>query len=382
MAAFLAGEIGRSARRGSAIPAEQILFAELSVPRIAASGGAAEFDQTEFMGRLAGTQRELIRRLREEPRVREVAVGSSVIGLRAAAPIELDEGPGGGYRRYAMTADVDPDFMTALGQPILMGRGFTPRDAGDDGLAVIVNSTFVERVLGGSNPIGRRLRYVPRPDAEPGRWHEIVGVVDDIGMNQSSPDPQRGFYRAAAPGEIYPAQLAIRLDENAESFSRRLREITREVDPAAMISDARRLDKIVLGNRMVWLSSLGGIGFARFILVVLSAAGIYALMSFTVTERTRETGIRVALGAGRSTIARIVATRAVAQIGIGVLLGIPFAAITLNQSAGIHELSQPSVLSSALIIGGGVMLVIGSIACTGPTLRALRIAPDEALRQE
>ena len=70
------------------------------------------------------------------------------------------------------------------------------------------------------------------------------------------------------------------------------------------------------------------------------------------------------------------------QIGIGVLLGIPLAAVALNQSAGIHELSQSSVLSSALIIGGGVMLVIGLIACTGPTLRALRIAPDEALRQE
>jgi putative ABC transport system permease protein len=166
------------------------------------------------------------------------------------------------------------------------------------------------------------------------------------------------------------------------SFTPRLREIASEVDPAAMIRDTRRLDQVVRRNRMVWISSLGGLGFVLLVLVVLSAAGIYALMSFTVTERTKEIGIRVALGAGSGTIARTVASRAVAQLVLGVFLGMPFAAMAFNQSGDIFQMSLSGVLPSALIMGGSVMLVIALLACTGPTLRALRIAPDEALRQE
>lgn len=382
LAAFLSSQVRRSAGQASAIPAEQILFAELSVPQTAGDGGDDALDRTGFAERLGATQTELLRRLRDEPRVREVSVASSVIGLRTVAHIELDDGPGGGLRRYAMTANVDANFLDALGHPVLVGRDFTRADAGTGGRPVIVNSTFVDEVLGGSNPIGRLLRYVPGPDAEPGPWHEIVGVVGDIGMNQSSPDPQRGLYRVATPGEIYPSQLVIRLDGAPDSFSSRLRAIAAEVDAGIMVNDVRRLDKVVQGNRMVWLSSLGGIGFGLLVLVVLTAAGIYALMSFTVTERTREIGIRRALGAGRGTIARIVATRAIAQIGIGVLLGLPFAAIAFTQSAAIGDLSRPSVISSVLTMGVGAMIVIALIASAGPTLRALRISPNEALRQE
>jgi putative ABC transport system permease protein len=382
LAGFLWREVGENMSRGSDIPAEEFLFAELAVPRIVTPEGATELDQTEFMARLGDTQRELVRRLRGEPGVRGVAVGSSVIGMRAGAAIELDQGPGGGNRRWALTANVDADFMAALGQPILMGRGFALSDAGEDGSAVIVNSSFVEQVLGGGYPIGRRLRYVPQPELEPGPWYEIVGVVDDIGMNGSQPGADRGFYRAAAPGEIHPVQLAIRLTGDPVSFTPRLREIASEVDPAAMIRDTRRLDQVVRRNRMVWISSLGGLGFVLLVLVVLSAAGIYALMSFTVTERTKEIGIRVALGAGSGTIARTVASRAVAQLVLGVFLGMPFAAMAFNQSGDIFQMSLSGVLPSALIMGGSVMLVIALLACTGPTLRALRIAPDEALRQE
>jgi hypothetical protein len=153
-------------------------------------------------------------------------------------------------RRYARTADVDPDFFAALGQPVLTGRDFTQRDAASDGAAVLVNATFAERVLGGGNAIGRRLRYVGSGNAEPGRWHEIVGVVEDIGMNESTPGPYAGFYRAVAPGGFVPAHLAVRLAGEPEAFATRLRAIASEVDPSAVIAEPRWLDDVVRGNTL------------------------------------------------------------------------------------------------------------------------------------
>ena len=184
--------VSDSVRRGPAIASDEFLYAEVSLPRIAFTEGGARFDAVDFTARTREAQLELMRRLREEPGVRGVALGSSVIRMRGTA-IELDDGPGGGVRRGSLAADVDVDFFSALGHPVRLGRDFTPADA-EQGTAVIINQSFVDLVLGGSNPLGRRLRYAPRNE-EPGPWLEIVGVVDDITMNESSPGNDRGFYR-------------------------------------------------------------------------------------------------------------------------------------------------------------------------------------------
>ena len=125
-----------------------------------------------------------------------------------------------------------------------------------------------------------------------------------------------------------------------------------------------------------------GAGILIGILVAISASGIYALMSFTVTERTREIGIRTALGAPRSSIVSTIAKRALAQLGVGILVGMPLARVLFVEVEGeMGQIPTHSPLVLTLIVGVSVMVLIGVPAFTAPTLRALRIMPTEALRE-
>ena len=209
-------------RDGMGSLSEQYLSAELKIPRIERTADAVPFDTTEFMARVGATQRELVRRLTAEPGIRGVAVGSVLPGMdHPGRRVELDgENLPDNFRGQAVaSARVDPDFFNALQQPILSGRGFDLGDLGEDRSAVIVNTDFVDRVLGGRNPIGRRVRYTTRADEEPGPWYEIVGVVGPLGtlVSNSEPPSYVGLYHPLALGEISSLRLAIHVGDDPES---------------------------------------------------------------------------------------------------------------------------------------------------------------------
>ena len=144
------------------------------------------------------------------------------------------------------------------------------------------------------------------------------------------------------------------------------------------------LDEMFEGDWYLLRAFVLGAALLVGVLLSLAASALYAILSLVVSQRTHEIGIRVALGANRWGIARDVATRAVVQIGVGVLLGLPFAGalsyefLELTGSGG----SVPGAVAIALVLGVSVMLLVSLTACTVPTLRALRIAPMDALRKE
>ncbi len=369
----------RDAEDAVGIQADQFLSVQLTFPGTEAASGAGASDRSEFMARVAATQQALVRRLEAEPGIRGVAVGSALPRMQhPSRQIELDgESLSDNSRApWVKTARVDVDFFRALEQPILMGRGFDTNDLGEDRSAVIVNKTFVDRLLGGRNPIGRRLRYKTSGGGEPGPWYEIVGVVGPLGM--ILPRPGSGFYHPATPGEIHPLRLAIHVGDDPESFTPRLRALAGEVDPIAVIAAPVPLNEVVTDDWYDAVAMALGGGILVVILLMLAASGIYAIMSFSVAERTREIGIRTALGAQRSSIAFTVVRRALAQLGVGVLLGMPIARwLFLELQPG--STYPASVV--ALILGVSVVVLVGLLACTAPTLRALRIMPTEALRE-
>ncbi len=158
-----------------------------------------------------------------------------------------------------------------------------------------------------------------------------------------------------------------------------MRELASEVDPTAIISDPVTLSEVFSYRWLEQVLGVGSAGILTGILLALAASGIYALMSFTVAQRTREIGIRGALGAQRSSIVFTIARRALAQLGVGILLGMLIAGWLLSVYKSETGLAFSPVIV-ALILGVGVMVVIGIPACTAPTLRAMRIMPTEALR--
>lgn len=370
------------------IQTDEYLFATLRIPGVDRTARVEDSDgpEPEAADQVAVAHRELVRRLSEEPGLGPVAIASTLPGMshdnrwiqvEGVPPAPDSDAPA----HRVNVARVDVGYFDALDQPILSGRDFDAGDLVDDRSAVIVNQSFVDRVLGGRNPLGRRVRYWS-PDQEPGPWaFEIVGVVGRLGMNATNPDADQGLYHVVAPGALHPVNFAVRTGNDPERVTPRLRSVVAEIDPGAWLENTIALDEVPDVERRVltlytsFVMSLAGIA------VVLSAVCLYALMSFTVAERTREIGIRTALGGRPAAIVSAIAKRAFLQLSAGVSIGAALSALMLSQLTG----SSTTLLGTSnwpLAVGVIALFVIavGMLACLKPTLRALRIRPVEALK--
>jgi len=359
------------------IPASEYLAATVHLAADRQRSGVAPGE----VERMARTQEELVRSVRSEPGVHAVAVADALPRMEHSSRIVEVAGIEAPEERKGINvrvARVSPDFFSSLGAPVLAGRGFDVTDLGEDRSAVIVNTTFVENVLQGQNALGRRIRFHPWGEGEPGPWKEIVGVVGHLGMRITSPERAQGVYEPFAPGELGAVQLGIHLGPDPSSFVPRLRELAGDVAPGAIVSVTGPLDEVREGDWYLILAASLGAGLLVAVLLALAASGIYAVMSLAVTERTTEIGIRAALGAGRRRLVVAVIRRAMAQLGLGVLLGLPLAAMFLVSDGG----SPFAGAGKTLAVGVVVLLLVGLAACTGPTLRVLRVEPNEALRAE
>ncbi|HEX2203806.1 MAG TPA: FtsX-like permease family protein, partial [Longimicrobium sp.] len=351
----------------------------------------------------AAAYAELERRLAAEPAVAGVTFADRLPRTdHPQRPVEVEgegtapppAGPCGSgpllaaQRACVSSASVGVGWFGVLGATVVAGRGFQAGDAAPGARVVVVNRAFVDRVLGGRNPVGRRVRYrgpedpdAASPDTEPGPWHEIVGVVPDLAMTDGS-DPGEsgaGLYHPVAPGAAAPVLLAVRVRGDPASFAPRLRALAAAADPALRVDRFLPLDEIQR-------DSLRTIGFWFRVIVVacgvallLSLAGIYSVMSFAVSRRTREIGVRVALGADARRIVAAIFSRALAQVALGVLVGGALtAALTLMVSGGAVSAKGAALVAAHMALMVGVCM----LACVEPTRRALRVPPTEALRAD
>jgi predicted permease len=379
-------EGARGQSRDVGFPTAEYLSVRLAMdPADAAPGTAVDTSETGHLARVAATAAELERRLEADPAVLGVTFAERM--PRMAHPyggIELDEGgaepidPEIGIRRVAF-ASVALDYFATVGAPVLRGRGFHPGDLAPDARVVIVNESFVQRQLGGRNPIGRHLRHLPparRGEAAPAEaqpWYEIVGVVPDLGMGM---EPE-GFYLPAAPGAAGPLYMAVHVRGDPASLAPRLHTTAAAVDPTLQLHELMPLDQVNADKFLVfwfWLIML-----VSAVALLLSLAGIYAVMSFTVSRRTREIGIRVALGADARRLVGAIFRKPLTQVGIGIALG----GIVVAILPSIIEMETMSAKSTAVVIAyAGFMLAVCLLACIVPTRRALAVQPMEALRAD
>ena len=329
--------------------------------------------------RFSTAQETLVDRLRSEPGVRAVAVATTLPRMdHDMRVVEVEGEDISGHRvRAAMVA---PGFFEALRTPMLAGRPFDGRDV-TGASTVIVNTSFVQNILAGRNPIGRRIRYrEPIGDAH-GPWLEIVGVVGHLGMRSLTPDRDEGIYEPLVPGSASRVRLAIEVNGEPMALAPRVREIARQIDQRIVIASPITLDRVFEGDWYIMTAIVGGAVVLVGVLLALAASGLYAIMSFTIAERRREIGIRIALGADRRDIALQVARGALIQITIGVTLGLPIAGMIFFEMQ--EQSAAPSAwlaIGLALAQGLGVLLLVALAACVVPTRRALRISPVEALK--
>jgi predicted permease len=366
----------RPAVLGPGFAAEDFLTARLAVD--SESVPTTDADLPAFAARVRSLQAELVRRIEAEPGVVAVTLPAALPGAEPLAFVEMEEAVVGGerVRDFVRANQVDRVFFEVFDVPVLAGRAFGAGDFGG-GATAVVDQTFVRQVLGGGNALGLRVRPVPAPGTEPGPWYEIVGVVADRPANTS----QGRLYVSAQAGErdaLRPIQLALHGGPDPLAMQRRLQDIGADLDPILRLDDVRRLDD-VYGERQRF-STLTSYALAIVMLsvIVLSAAGLYALMSFTVTQRRREIGIRTALGAPPRRVLASIFARALWQVAAGVAVGVAVA-LFLHEKMNI-EVAGGWHIPGILPVAALFILTVGLASAAGPARRAVRVDPTEALR--
>jgi hypothetical protein len=236
--------------------------------------------------------------------------------------------------------------------------------------SVVVNEAFAHRVPGGASPIGLRFRFKNEDAGNPQPWLQIVGVVEDMRMTPTNRGEAPYVYRAASIATTSPFMVGVRTTGDARLLSPVVRDLAATVDAGLRLEIARPLAEIVWEQDALFLGASAGIIGVVALGMFLAAAGLFSLMSVSVSRRTREIGLRAALGASKGRLLAGMFSQAAIVIGSGLVVG--NAVMLLLRLTNILE---------ALVLTSGVMLVVGLLACIQPARRALRVDPADALRQ-
>jgi len=295
-------------------------------------------------------------------------------------------------RRFTTDRGVDlnavsPGFFATLNVRLLAGRDFDQRDSRGAGGALsgpglrcaIVNQAFVKRYLAGGDPLGALIGVGAGPDVKPDI--PIVGVVTDFNYRGLREQSEQAFFPISDETEDFGAAFYVRLRGAPGQALQAIRQVVRNDDPRLPILGFRTVDEQV--NRSLnterMLAALSG-SFGAFALL-LSLIGLYGVMSFVVTRRTREIGIRLALGATGGSAIRLILRDAVAMIAVGVAIALPCVAalgkLVQSQLFGVTATDPATVAAAALALAAGALA-----AAIIPAWRASNVNPTDALRLE
>lgn len=324
------------------------------------------------------TRNRLLETLRAIPGVVSAGAASHLPRLDPmAAPIAIEplDGRSQPLTGSAPATEVSDGFLESIGGTPMAGRLFTANDflSGSAPVA-IVNKPFVDRYFDGGSPVGRRV------NVSGSGWREIVGVVPDLGVSAGDRARAAGVY-VPLPDHTPMLHLAIRSSGNPNTTAGPLRRAVAEIDPKADLRSIRLLEDVGREQRSFLSGMTSAMTALGLMTLLLSVVSIYALLSFMVTRRTREIGIRVALGARRSQVLATVAGSAFALLALGTVLGtIAGVALAGFQSVMLIRMPDAGVATPAIVIGA---LAAASLAAAWfPTRRALGIRPSEALASE
>jgi putative ABC transport system permease protein len=285
-----------------------------------------------------------------------------------------DQWPGVNYR------SVSPDYFRALDIPIVQGRAFNERDNDSVPLVVIINQASAERDFAGENPLGKRINMGGSNNGKP-IWFEIVGVVASVRNIELNTEPMPEIYTSYMQDPFGGMSYVIRTTVEPASLAAAVRQSVQEVDREQPVAEIRTMDTIVTDAVTQPRFNLVLLGIFGSIALILSAAGIYGVMSYSVTQRTPEIGIRMALGAQAADVLKMVVGQGMILVAIGIVVGlIASFALTRLMSSLLYGVSATDPMT---FVGISVLLAgVALGACFVPALRAAKVDPTEALRYE
>jgi predicted permease len=328
--------------------------------------------------------REIVRRVRTLPGVEQAAMANmTAIPLDHdirdinATPIIIDGRPPSSQLPTVSTAVVTPEYFAMLGMTLQRGRWLNELDKEGTGEAALVNESAARAYWPKADPIGKRVKLSRTAIA----WVTIVGIVADARTESLENPHVPEVFASLYQRRDHHLAVVLRGQLDSPAIERRVRDEMQAIDPSLPVFGARHMDDVVAGSLEARRFSLEIVGMFALTALVLAALGIYGVLSFLVGERTREIGIRLALGAKRQAILRTVLGEGMRLAIAGTVVGLAGALLVARAMArvlyGVGPTDAPTFAGMALLLVGVALL-----ACYVPARRALRVNPIVALRLE
>jgi putative ABC transport system permease protein len=276
---------------------------------------------------------------------------------------------------------VSPEYFRTMSIPILKGRAFTAQDDSSAPNRIMINQAVAQRDFPNEDPVGKRVAFRnPEPNVEPD-WFEIIGVTANVRSIELREEAQPELYFTSKQSTFWQMAIVVRSTVEPESVAAALRQAVAEVDPTVPVSEVKTMEHIVSESVTQPRFNLFLLGMFSTIALLLSVAGIYGVTAYTVTQRTHELGIRMALGAQIGDVLRMILGQGMAVIGIGVVIGLAaaFGLMRLMKSL-LFGVTATDPLTFVGITA--VLIAAGLLACYIPARRATKVDPLEALRYE
>jgi len=323
---------------------------------------------------------------------------SALSGVQAAAVD--DDVPFSGFRsqeHFAVTGQpeprhgeeplaeahcVSPDYFRTMGIPILRGRSFGPDDVLGKPLVILIDEYLAQKFFSGRDPIGQRLYQQPTQADKPRVHYTIVGIVPSVRHGEVGIEPKiPQIYWPAAQFSNLQTTLLVRTEGEPTALLHSIRAAVRSIDPQAPIFGARTMQEAVAASVGTQRLSATLIGGFSLLALFLAALGLYGVLAYSVTQRTREIGIRMALGSPRAKIYGLIVRRAVMMVGLGIFAGISLAIgcgpLIRHFVYGVAPYDPATIISVAALLTATAIL-----ACLLPARRAALVDPIQALRTE
>ncbi|MGH7499697.1 MAG: ABC transporter permease [Gemmatimonadales bacterium] len=370
-AGLLTRSLGRLQQEKLGFDPENLLTAEFRLP-------AAKYQRDEQIVQFASAA---IERIRAVPGIRSAALlGSVPLSGNWATTSYLPDGrspPASGILPTTQVNAVTDGFFTTMGVPLLQGRDFDTADRAGALPVAVVSEELARSAWPGESAIGKRLKIVGPPDV----WATVVGLVGNVKQFTLSEPVAAQLYVAKAQNPGIFSSVVARTDGDPDALGHEMRSAIWSVDrdqPVWKIRSMRSLvDRDMAPHRFITILT----GSFALLALLLAAIGVYGVMSYAVAQRTKEIGIRMALGAGQAEVVRMVVTRGLRIIGVATVLGLAAAWIAArlirNQLFGV---SATDLLTFVTVPAG--LAVVASLACYLPARRAARVDPLIALQSE
>jgi len=372
-AGFLASSFAHLLRRDAGFRPEGLLTFSIGMPNELTRGAA----HLPFESRV-------LDRLRALPGVTSTAAGvpMPLAGHEIILSFNIEERPSSPSNRpYSDMALVTPGYFRTIGIPLLEGREFTETDDGQSEPVLVVNRAFADKFFPGERVIGKRIEPGATADGVRGGMREIVGVVANARQDPLGAAPDAIYYYAEKQLPWCCLHYAVRTSGSAAAIQSSIRAVVAQIDPTAPVYNIHPMEASLSdayrGPRFQMLL----LGAFAVIALLLTAVGLYGVLGYAVLSRTREIGVRVALGANPSAVLRLVLRQAAVQVACGIALGASGAAAGNRLMKTI--VYADAIPQSFLVFAACVVIVItATAAALIPAKRAASVDPVQALRSD